>query len=144
GLTVGNHTIMVSYGADTNFNASTSAAITQTVTTDNTTTTATSPVNPSVFGQPVTLAASVTANAPGAGTATGTVTFLDDAAALATASLSGGSATFATSALGVGNHAITVSYAGDANFNVSTSGAIAQTVNKDGSTSTVTSSVNPS
>jgi hypothetical protein len=142
-LAVGSHTITVSYSGDSNFNASTSAAITQTVNKDSTTTTASSSANPSVFGQTVTFTATVTANPPGAGTATGTVTFLDGAATLGTAPLSGGTATLMTSAQAVGMHTITVSYGGDTNFSGSTSTAITQTVNPDGSTTTVTSSVNP-
>jgi len=44
----------------------------------------------------VTFTATVSAVAPSAGTATGTVTFLDGAATLGTASLSAGSATLTT------------------------------------------------
>jgi hypothetical protein len=143
-LSVGNHTITVTYGGDSNFGASTSTALTQTVNQGATTTTMTSSVNPSLFGQAVTFTATVTAAGPAAGTASGTVTFLDGAATLGTASLSGGSATLTTSSLSVGTHVITVSYAGDANFNSSTSAAITQTVNKGNCTTTVTSSQNPS
>jgi hypothetical protein len=143
-LAVGTHVITVSYAGDSNFNASTSSAIMQTVNKGNSSTTAASSVNPSVFGQSVTFTATVSAVSPAAGTATGTVTFLDGAATLGTASLSSGSATFSTSSLAIGNHVINVSYAGDSNFNASTSSAITQTVNKGNSSTTVTSSVNPS
>jgi hypothetical protein len=135
--------ITVSYSGDSNFNASTSAAITQTVNKDSTTSAVSSSANPSVFGQAVTFTATVTANPPGSGTATGTVTFLEGAATLGTGPLSGGTATLTTSALVIGTHTITVSYGGDTNFSGSTSTAITQTVNPDGSTTTVTSSVNP-
>src|SRR5262249_55648264 len=138
-LLVGNHTITVSYAGDTNFNSSTSAAITQTVGSAASSTTVTSSVNPSVFGQAVTFTATVSAVPPATGTPTGTVTFLDGASTLGTASLSSGRATLATSALSVGNHTITVSYAGDSNFAGSTSAAITQTVNKASSSTTVTS-----
>src|SRR5262249_50694868 len=143
-LTVGNHTITVTYAGDANFNASTSAAITQTVNKDSSTTTVTSSVNPSVFGQAVTFTATVSAVAPGAGTATGTVTFLDGGVSIGSGTLASGSATFSTSTLVNGNHTITASYAGATHRYGGPSAAITQTVNKDSSTTTVTSSANPS
>jgi hypothetical protein len=144
GLAVGNHTITVSYGGDGNFTPSTSAAITQTVSKDAMTATVASSPNPSVFGQSVTFSATVTANGPGAGTPTGTVTFDDGGASIGSGTLSGGSASFSASGLAVGNHTITVSYGGDGNFTGSTSAAITQTVNKDGTTASVASLANPS
>src|SRR5207253_7996640 len=68
------------------FTASTSANLTQTVNQAGTTTAVSSSVNPSVFGQSVTFTATVSAVAPGAGTATGTVTFKDGATTLGTRS----------------------------------------------------------
>src|SRR5205823_4188212 len=103
----------------------------------------TSGTNPTVFGQAVTLTATVSAVAPGAGTPTGAVTFRDGSTSLGTATLATGRATFTTAALTVGSHAITVVYAGDANSNGSTSAALTQTVNLASSTTTVTSSLNP-
>src|SRR5262249_42968574 len=115
----------------------------QTVNKSASLTAVTSSLNPSVFGQTVTFTATVSAVAPGSGTPTGTVTFLDGTATLGTRSLSAGSATLATSALTIGNHTISLSYAGDANFNTSTSAAITQT-DKGASSTAVTSSLNPS
>src|SRR3954451_17443627 len=70
-----------------------------------TTTSLTSNLNPSPFGQTVTFTAAVTG---GATPATGTVTFLDGAASLGTGTLNGaGQATLATTLLPVGSHAIT-------------------------------------
>src|SRR5262249_28765382 len=109
-----------------------------------TSTTVTSSLNPSVFGQSVAFTATVTAVPPATGTPTGTVTFLDGAATLGTATLSSGSATFAISSLAVGNHTITVSYSGCSNFTGRTSPAITQTVNQASSSSSVASSLNPS
>ena len=88
-----------------------------------TTSVVTSATNPSVFGQSVTFTATVTAVAPGSGTPTGSITFLDGSTTLGTATLSGGKATFKTTALAAGPHTITVSYSGDGNFVTSTSGA---------------------
>jgi YD repeat-containing protein len=143
-LAVGSHSITVSYGGDSNYNASTSGTLTQTVNKDATTTSVTSSVNPSVYDQSVTFTATVGVSAPGAGTPSGTVSFLDGSTTLGTASLSSGSASFSTSTLAVGTHSITVSYAGDGNDLSSTSSALSQVVNKASTGTTVVSSVNPS
>ena len=66
---------------------STSTALTQTVNPASTTTTLTSSANPSVYGQAVTFTATVTADSPGAGTPTGTVTFKEGSTILGTATL---------------------------------------------------------
>ena len=78
-LAVGTHSITAVYGGDTNFTTSTSSAVSQVVNQASTTTTLASSANPTVFGQSVTFTATVTAVSPGAGTPTGTVTFLDGA-----------------------------------------------------------------
>ncbi|HLZ00021.1 MAG TPA: Ig-like domain repeat protein [Candidatus Angelobacter sp.] len=147
-LAVGNHTITTSYGGDGNFNGSTGSLTgnPQVVNKANSTTTVTSSLNPSAFGQSVTFTATVSPVAPGAGTPTGTVTFLDGGSPIGTGTLSGGIATFATSALSAGNHTITTSYGGDGNFNGSTGSLTGnpQVVNKANSSTTVTSSLNPS
>lgn len=82
--------------------------------------------NPSIFGQAVTFAATVT----GAGSATGTVTFKDGVATLGTAVLNGsGQASFTTTSLSIGTHSITAQYGGDSNHSGSTSAALTQAVN---------------
>jgi len=143
-LTPGAHSITVVYTGSVNFNASTSAVLTQTVNKVSTKTTVVSSHNPSVFGQSVTFTATVVAVAPGTGTPTGTVTFKNATAVLGTRTLSGGKATFSSAALTPGAHSITVVYAGSANFNTSTSAVLAQTVNKAASSTKLTSSPNPS
>ena len=147
-LAVGDHTITTSYGGDGDFNASTGSLTgnPQVVDKGDTTTTVTSSQNPSVFGQSVTFTATVSAVAPGSGTASGTVTFLDGGSTVGTGTLSGGQATFSTSALAVGDHTITTSYGGDGDFNASTGSLTGnpQVVDKGDTTTTVTSSQNPS
>jgi Ca2+-binding RTX toxin-like protein len=101
---------------------------TLTVTASSTTTAVTSSANPSVYAQPVTFTATVTPVAPGGGTPTGNVTFLDGSTPLATVALSGGSASYTTDALGRGNHVIKVVYASVADFSGSTSTGLTQTV----------------
>jgi uncharacterized repeat protein (TIGR01451 family) len=143
-LSVGSHVITATYGSDASFNGSTSIPATQVVGQANTATSLTSAPNASVFGQSVTFTATVTASAPGAGTPTGLVTFVEGATVLGTGALSGNMATFSTSSLSVGAHNISANYGGDTSFIASTSITVTQTVNKANSAAAVTSSPNPS
>ena len=139
-LAIGSHTITAVYGGDTNFNGSTSVAVTQTVADPRTTTTGlSSSQNPSVSGASVTFTTTVTA---ASGTPTGTVTFMDGATTLGTGTLSAGVATFSISSLAIGGHTITAVYGGDTNFTGSTSSGLTQTVNQVAAAPTV-SAVNP-
>jgi hypothetical protein len=119
---------------------------TYTAATASTVTAVSSSSNPSVFGQPVTFAATVTAVSPGTGTPTGTVTFLDGGSPIGTGTLIGGVASFTAPAFPVGSHAITASYGGGASFNGSTGSLTSnpQVVNKANTTTSVKSSLNPS
>ncbi|WP_161495356.1 Ig-like domain repeat protein [Bradyrhizobium sacchari] len=121
-LAVGNHTITASFAGDSFYYGSTGPLTgnPQVVNKANTTTSVTSSVNPSAVGQFVTFTAVVAPVAPGAGTPTGTVTFLDGGSPIGTAALSGGSVSLTTAALAAGNHTITASFGGDGNFNGST------------------------
>jgi Bacterial Ig-like domain (group 3)/Beta-propeller repeat len=110
---------------------------------EGTSTTVTAPDNPSVFGQPVTLTATVTPTS-GPGAPTGTVSFYDDAADIGSGTLVGGQTTLITSALSVGSHSITAVYAGDSNFTGSTSLVLTQTVDPAATTTSVQSSATPS
>ena len=108
-----------------------------------TTTTVTSSVNPSVFGQSVTFTATVSS---GGGTPTGMVTFKEGASTLAVSPLISGVATFTapSSVINtVATHTITASYSGDINF-TSSSGSVLQTVNQACTATVVTAAPNPS
>jgi hypothetical protein len=130
-LSVGTHSITAVYGGDSNFNGSTSPALSQKVNKANTSTTVISSLHPSVRGQSVIFTATVKATAPGAGTPTGTVTFKDGGKVLGTKALDGsGQATYTTTSLSVGTHSITAVYGGDSNFNGSTSPTLTQVVNR--------------
>ncbi|HVS38582.1 MAG TPA: Ig-like domain repeat protein, partial [Gemmataceae bacterium] len=89
-----------------------------TISQDQTTTTASSTAS----GDSVTFSATVTANAPGGGTPTGTVDFYDVTTKtdLGKPTLSGGSATLTIGML-PGNQSITATYSGDSNFLTSSS-----------------------
>ncbi|MGB8995408.1 MAG: Ig-like domain repeat protein [Pseudonocardiaceae bacterium] len=83
-----------------------------------------SSVNPSTFGQPVTVTATVTSTA---GTPTGNVTFTSDGNTLGTVGLTGGTAVLTTPGLSVGIHTIATSYPGDANV-LSSGATLTQTI----------------
>ncbi|MGA5822264.1 Ig-like domain-containing protein, partial [Kitasatospora sp. NPDC094028] len=143
-LGVGIHALTAVYSGDTAFNGSTSPVDAQTVNTADTTTALTSAPDPSVFGQPKVLTATVTVAAPGAGTPTGTVSFFDGATLLGTGTVVAGVATFTTTDLAVGTHALTAVYSGDTAFNGSTSPVDTQTVNTADTTTALTSLPDPS
>ena len=89
------------------------------------------------------LAAVVTVSA--GGNPTGTVTFQDGGTIFGTGTLDGnGRAGLIISSLAAGSHILTATYSGDSNFSVSGSTALGQTVNSDGTTTTLVSSLNPS
>jgi Big-like domain-containing protein/Ser-Thr-rich glycosyl-phosphatidyl-inositol-anchored membrane family protein len=100
-----------------------------------------SSANPSVVAEPVTLTATVTGTPSPSG---GTVTFKDGATSIGSAPLSSGTAAITVSNLTVGNHNLTAAYGGATGFSPSTSSVLAQRVNRDASTTTTTSSLNPS
>jgi N-acetylneuraminic acid mutarotase len=125
-LPVGTDSITAVYGGDLNFSGSTSAAASQTVTKASSHTTLASSVNPSSFGQLVTLTATVSGQF--GGTATGTVTFSNGSTALGTAPLSGNTAVLPFTALPQGTDPITAVYSGDSNFAGGTSNTLDQVV----------------
>jgi hypothetical protein len=143
-FSLGSHSITAKYSGDSNFTASTSAPVAQTVNQAATSTAVSSNANPSAYGQVVTFTATV---APGYnGTPTGNVTFFDGSTSLGNANLSGGIATFNTqaTALNAGSQSITAKYNGDSNFLTSTSAAFGQTVNPAATATTLASNANPS
>jgi MYXO-CTERM domain-containing protein len=147
-LPLGAHAITVSYNGDTNFVASVSPALSQTVTASGTTITIVpTPASPSTFGQSVTFTATL-ASLTG-GTATGTVIFRDGPDATSpqigtTQTVSGtGTAAITIATLSEGTHTIRAEYSGDANHQAVT-GTLSYTVNAAATTTTLTSSVNPS
>jgi hypothetical protein len=137
-LAGGAHSVTANYLGDGNFSPSQSAVVQQVVKYATTSTLASAP-NPSIYGQTVTLTATVAPN-----TATGTVQFLDGATVLGTAPLSGGTSVLATAALATTIHSITAVYGGDGSYSGSTSAAVMQTVNTAPTVMTPSSSANPS
>jgi hypothetical protein len=132
GLAPGTNSLTASYGGDGNFKTSTSAATLVTVTAPAATATALSTSTRSaVFGQPVTLTATVTSSA---GTPAGVVTFFENGNVLGSAALNGaGQATFTVSP-GPGSHSLTASFTATSAFAASTSAAVTVTVKRAATT----------
>jgi hypothetical protein len=105
----GSYTIYASYSGDANF-LSGGAYVIQTVRKFSTTTFLASNLNPSTYGQTVTLTATVTSTY---GTPTGTITFKNGTTALATVGLTGNTASFSAAALTAGTKSIKAYYIGD-------------------------------
>jgi sugar lactone lactonase YvrE len=125
-LAPGIHSIVATYGGDTNDGTSASAPQALTVVLATTTITITSSSNPAIVLTPITFTAKVTGNG---GVPTGSVTFLSDGVSIGTANLDAtGTAAFTTSGLASGSHAVTASYAGDANDSPSASAPITEVV----------------
>jgi hypothetical protein len=119
-----------------------------------TTTTITASPSPAILGQPITFTAAVTQAVPGPFAPTGSVNFLvdgqvagsgtliDGVAQFGGAALSG-VAQFSTAALGAGYHTVTAAYQGDPHYSPSSSLALQQLVNQDGTTTALNASANP-
>jgi large repetitive protein len=137
------HSITATYTASGSFTCSSCATSAQAYTINKATptTTLTSSANPSTPGQTVTYTATVVA--PGAGTPSGNVTFMDNGGNITlptgcvSAALNGSAQatcapTYTVTACASGcvasPHPITFSYAGDSNFNTVTSSTLTQTV----------------
>ena len=146
-LAVDSHTITAIYGGDASFLTSTSAPSTHTVNRAATSTSlAASPASP-VFGQMVTLTATVTPTAPGAGTPTGAVTFLDSGSPIAGCegvALSGATATCTTAALAAGAHPLGALYSGDVSFLGSSAAGQSYTVHPAATVVALSAGPNPS
>jgi uncharacterized protein YjdB len=138
-LVAGAHSVKAVYDGDTFDKPSTSAVVTQTVSKAAPVVTLTPSANPVAFGQSLTLTATITPSL-----ATGKVTFANGSAVIGSATLSGGVATFSTSGLAVGTHSLTAVYSGDANDNSGTSTALAETVSRAPTVTTLASSPDPS
>ena len=143
-FTVGTHAIIAVYSGDTNYAGSTSPAFSQVVDKAATKTSLASSANPSTFGESITLTATVSAVAPGAGIPAGTVHFYDGTTLLGSHALTGGVAALATTKLGPGTDSITAVYVASADYLTSTSSVVSQVVDKANTKVTLAASPNPS
>ncbi len=115
-LALGANSITEVYSGDTNFKGQTSTATVLTVGQASTTTTISSTPTSPVFGQPVTISATVVVVSPGTGTPTGTVTFMSGSTSLGTGTLTSGVASVTTSSLPVGSDTISAVYSGATDY----------------------------
>jgi autotransporter-associated beta strand protein len=153
----GGHTVSATYNPNVltgNFTGSSgSLSPNQVVNQDGTTTTVSSSSSTSTYGQQVTFKATVSANSPGSGTATGTVKFYLDSVTASNflgsnplnQSTTSDQATYTTTAtqLPGGSHTIIAVYQGDSSF-ITSQGSTSQTVQRANSSTTDVASNNPS
>jgi hypothetical protein len=124
-LPAGSNSIVAEYSGDSNYQAANSSAVAVTVNLLTPTIKLTSSATSIAQGKSITFTATLT----GSGAKpTGTVTFLDGATQLSTASLSAGVATYTNTTLAAGSHSITASYSGDGTYAAATSTAVTVTV----------------
>ncbi|HYM12457.1 MAG TPA: Ig-like domain repeat protein [Bryobacterales bacterium] len=139
-LALGSYAISYSYSGDGTFCKANDNTQTLMVTQASTSTTILANPTSSVFGQQVTLTATVSAVAPGSGTPTGSVQFFDGGTLLGSGTLNAmnpDTASFNVSTLSLGAHSnITAHYVGDTNFGASTSALPASVTVGQASTST--------
>jgi trimeric autotransporter adhesin len=139
GFPAGANTVYASYEGNTDFNGGNSPTLTITpkATATSSTTITFSPSSP-VYGDDVTLTATVAPVSPLTGTPTGTVTFFNGTTSLGTATLTNGVGSLAPLALPTGANSITAQYSGDSTFTSSDSPATTVTVGLATTTTTVT------
>lgn len=141
------HTIKAQYNGDGTHSAS-SGTVSQTVVKANTTLTLSSDHAPSVFGQAVSLTATIGVAAPGGGTPTGNVTFTIDGTGQPPVATSDGKATFIASSLTVPGspHTVSAAFNDTAGNHNGSAGSLSggQTVNRADMAIAVESSLNPS
>lgn len=139
----GTHMITARYSGDSNYNAHTSAALSQVIGKGASATALSAAPNPAGINQPVTLTATATG---GGATPTGQVTFMDGASTIpgSPVTLNGsGVATLSPSFASAGTHSLTAVYAGDTNYTGNTSNTVSEVVRLAPTTTTVSSGTNP-
>jgi hypothetical protein len=147
-LAIGGHTITAVYYSDLVYATSSgSDSANPQIVQEATSTSMTSSPNPSVFGQPVTLTATVTNQGPAGGNPTGTVTFTEGSTTIASnvPVNSSGQASFTTSSLPVGSDTITATFTGTTGWLTSNGddSSAPQVVNKANTTTAVATSGSP-
>jgi hypothetical protein len=133
--TVGSRPLTITYAGDVNFSGSSVGSIPHTVNPAATTTAITADApDPSVTGQIVTVAYTVTS---AGGTPTGNVTVADGLGGSCVATVAAGSCSIAFATAGA--RTLTATYAGDANFAGSASAGAPHLVNQAATTTTISS-----
>ena len=139
-LAIGSHAITAVYAGDTNYMGSTSTAVSEVISLATSSNVLTASTTAPIATKPVTLTATLSSNG---GTPTGSVTFMDGAAAIGTGNLANGVASMTTATLAAGPHTITAIYGGDVKDSASTSNAVTVTVQSATTKVGLTPSQNP-
>lgn len=139
-LPLGSQAITAEYQGAASFAPSRSSPTNEVVTTATTKTALTSSPRPVSINQNVKYTATVTGQY--GGVATGTITFADGGATIATVSLTHDKASYSTSYASAGTHSITATYSGDANYAGSTSSVLLEQIGS--SQTALTTSGSPS
>ncbi|MCL5276154.1 MAG: Ig-like domain-containing protein, partial [Chloroflexi bacterium] len=103
-----------------------------------------SSLNPSLYGQAVTLTARVTSTTGGGAVPTGTLLFKIDSTAMTTTLNALGSASAITSLLSAGSHVVTATYLGNSVYSSTISTPLAQVVNQAGTSVAISATPHPS
>jgi hypothetical protein len=143
----GTQTFVARYLADSSYDTSVSDQVSHSVVSPSVSVNLFSEINPSVAGQgPVRFYVSVYTNNPGAPDPTGTVTvYLNgNPVEQGTINASDQYEVDISFDIGLGDNNMTANYAGDATYPPTGSGTLDQVVNRDSTTTTLASSVNPS
>jgi RHS repeat-associated protein len=137
--TTGSHSLSASYAGDTNNTASTSAAVTETITATGPTTTVLSAApNPVNAGQTVALTAAVSGSSP-----SGSVVFQEGSTTLGAAPVSNGQATLSTSFALAGSHSLSATYQGDTANAASSSDAFSLSVSRANTSASLSANPGP-
>jgi large repetitive protein len=140
-LSLGQHVLTATYGGDQNDATSTSAPVVLTIQKQTVSLSIASNSNPSLGGLAVSFTAALQASS---GVPTGSITWSDGAAILATTPVSGnGASSYTTSSLTPGQHTITATYSGDSTNGIATSNPIVETIQQATSAVSLTSNKNP-
>ena len=142
-LAVGSHTITAVYQGDTNYSASTSAAITQVVNQTQTATTVAAVPNPGIAGKADAITATVKVT-QGVGTPSNNVTFTDGTVSLGSAAVGAAGTATINPTLAPGAHSIVATYSGDTDNGSSVSAALPLTVVLATTQTALASTPNPS
>jgi hypothetical protein len=111
GLAVGIHSLTATYIGDSNYTAAISMPLMETISKAKSAIGLSSSVSPSVYGNAISLTATITKGA------TGSVLFMDGQSTIGSRAVNGdGQAVISTSTLAAGLHTITAIYSGDQNF----------------------------
>ncbi len=135
----GSYSLSASYGGSSNYTGSaTTSPFKLSVGRATSTVTLTGPTGSPVVGQPIMFTVNVTADSPGSGTPTGTVTVNDGGAQSCPVALTDGAGSCQITEMTASSYTFTASYGGDDNFVSSDNPTASVTIAPDPTTTTIT------